>query len=560
MSPKRLATLAAVLGLGVMSLTANAHAQSPYRSPAKWNNFHPVSDRIESIATPTAQQAAERAREIADELIAPVQNLPAPRYESTPRYETAADSSSFDSPMMREYESSSMSQSIPAPVQPVPMQHSHPSSGYGGTGYSYAAPSPSHDSSCAPCQSGNGSSYSASPYASAMSSPWEGQAYSSYGGASCAAPTHAAVRPALFPYFGSANVLLFTLEESSNRDIATGLGSDFTSAAVDPGFATGFDVMGGRYFGCGRYGLGIGYFNWNPGNETVIRQGTAGGIRATMPQYRDVDLNYGSGPDSIYDHVDGTSVDSLGATAVRVQRDVQFQGIEANLFSFGLMGAGRVAYAGCDNGSVLGRLGLGLGRGRGFGGAVGPLARSNSGRVRVMTSHGFRWFQIQDDMELAYNVDGAPGYGAEDIYDSVEVENNLFGYQFGGRLTYCLGSRLDLNIGGKFGLYGNHAEMRHELGTETQVAYRTGAATDLIRTEASDTVLASLGELDLGLGFRVNNAWTIRGGYRMLGVTGVATAPDAFPANYSSVASAAAVHADGSYLLHGGYVGLDFNW
>lgn len=391
-----------------------------------------------------------------------------------------------------------------------------------------------------------------------MSSPWESQAYSSYGGASCGAPTNAAGRPALFPYFGNANVLLFTLEESSHRDIATGLGDEFTSGSVAPGFATGFDVMAGRYLGCGQYGLGIGYFNWNPGNESVIRQGTAGAVRAAMPQYRDVDLDYGSGPDSVYDHIDGMSADSLGATAVRVQRDVQFQGIEANLFSFGLIGASRAAYAGCDDGTVLGR--LAMGSGRGFGGAVGPLARSNSGRVRVMTSHGFRWFQIQDDMELAYDVDGTPGYNAEDIYDSVEVENNLFGYQFGGRLTYCLGSRLDLNFGGKFGLYGNRAEMRHELGTETQVAYRTGAATDLIRTESTDTVLATLGELDLGLGFRVNRAWTIRGGYRALGVTGVATAPDAFPANYSSVASAAAVHADGSYLLHGGYVGLDFNW
>jgi hypothetical protein len=282
-----------------------------------------------------------------------------------------------------------------------------------------------------------------------------------------------------------------------------------------------------------------------------------------MPQYRDVEMDYGSGPDSVYDHVNGMSVDSAGAVAVRVQRNLQFQGIEANLFSFGLMGAQRVAYAGCGNDSVLSRFGLGglgLGRGTGFGGAAGPLAQCNRNRVRVMTSHGFRWFQIEDDMELAYNVDGAPGYTLNDIYDGVEVENNLFGYQFGGRLSYCLGRRLDLNIGGKFGLYGNRAEMRHRLGSVNQVAYRESMPNDLIETESSDTVLSTLGELDLGLGYRISNAWTVRGGYRVLGVTGVATAVDAFPANYSSIASAAQVHADNSYLLHGSYVGLEFNW
>lgn len=586
MSPKRIATLAAALGFGVISVAATAQAQTTYRSPAKWNNFHPVSDRVESVATPSAKQAADRAQQIADELMAPIQDLPPAGSDSLlddsltddslldhdamdhdAMDHDAMDHDAMDSSKMRGFGGSSTRnaapQSIPAPIQYSPTPHaptpySNPHSMDGGNGYSYSSPSgvPSTPmtSSMSPGSMSSGST--STIWADDSCGGYGG--FGGYGGASCATSMPVAARPALYPYFGSANVLLFTLEESSHRDIAAGLGDEFTSEAVAPGFSTGFDAMAGRYLGCGRYGFGIGYFLWNPGDETVIRQGIAGDIRATMPQYRDVELDFGSGPESVYDHIDGNSIGSAGATAVRVERDIQFQGIEANFFSFGLMGAQRVAYAGCDNGSLLSR--LGLGHGRGFGGAAGPLARGNGSRVRVSTSHGFRWFQIEDDMELAFNVDGTPGYGAGDIYDSVEVENNLFGYQFGGRLTYCLGRRLDLNIGGKIGLYGNRAELRHELGTETQVAYRTGVATDLIATESSDTVLATLGELDLGLGYRVNQAWTIRGGYRALGVTGVATAPDAFPENFSSVASASRVHADGSYLLHGGYVGLDFNW
>jgi hypothetical protein len=177
-----------------------------------------------------------------------------------------------------------------------------------------------------------------------------------------------------------------------------------------------------------------------------------------------------------------------------------------------------------------------------------------------MTSHGFRWFQAKDELELAYNVDTVAGYQADDLYENVKVENNLYGYQFGGRLSYCLNHRLNLNVGGKVGIYGNHAEMRHRVGTLTDVAYRTGVPGDLIDTKSSDTVLATLGELDLGLGYRISCAWSIRGGYRLLGMSGVATSVDSLPTDYYSVASSGRVHADDSYILHGGYAGLEYNW
>ena len=38
------------------------------------------------------------------------------------------------------------------------------------------------------------------------------------------------------------------------------------------------------------------------------------------------------------------------------------------------------------------------------------------------------------------NIDGTNGYQADDIYENIEVENNLYGYQFGSTLSYCLNS------------------------------------------------------------------------------------------------------------------------
>lgn len=468
MKTKSLRAVAVALSVGVCTM---AQAQSTYTSPARWNNFRPVSDKAADAAKEAVKEAAK------DE----VAELPAPMAEPIPM-------------------SAPMNETV------------------------------THES----------------PYQQAVSGTWNGASQA---------------RLPLAPYFGSANLLFLNLEEGHGRQIATGLGNDFNTAVVDPDASTGFDISMGRYLDCGRYGLGITYMLWNPGLETQTRLGGAGTIRAAMPAYRDVSIDIGgAGVDNIYAYIDGTGP-VAGATGVRASRNLSFQGIEANLFSFGLMGAQRASRLNCNSGSLLGgKFGLGRKSCKGYGGAMGPLVRACSNRVQIMTSHGFRWFQIDDEFELAYNMDGTAGYQAEDLYENVDVENNLYGYQFGGRLTYCINRRMNLNIGGKFGIYGNDARMRHRLGTQTTLAYRTGAATETINSSSSDTSLATLGELDLGLGYRLGCAWSIRGGYRLMGVTGVANAVDSLPTNYSSLAAAGQVHADDSYVLHGGYVGLEYNW
>ena len=185
--------------------------------------------------------------------------------------------------------------------------------------------------------------------------------------------------------------------------------------------------------------------------------------------------------------------------------------------------------------------------------------RPSTGKVQVVTSHGFRWFQFEDSIDFAFDVDGRAGFTANDIYDTTSTENDLFGYQFGSRLIYCLHNRVNLNVGGKFGVYGNRAEFRHRLGTQDQAAYLSAMPDLEIDYVTKDTVLSTLGEFDLGLGVRCTNAWTVRGGYRVIGVTGLASA-DNYSRDYSSEASASALHADTSLVLHGAYVGADFNF
>ena len=238
----------------------------------------------------------------------------------------------------------------------------------------------------------------ASPYSEAMSAPWPGSTSPSLAAGACG-PACGPTRPPLSPWFGAANLLFYTLETDRGSALAYD-GTNATniwSSAVDPDASVGFDVMAGRYFCCGQYGFGLGYMLWDPSAESITYSGIgAGTLRANRVEYNDLTVDAGAGADNAYQIIDGNAGAYAGAVAMRVNRDLRFQGIEANLFCFGLMGARRAAYADCNPCR------------KGFGGAAGPLVRACNGRLRAMTSHGFRWLRIDDDFETAYNVDGNP--------------------------------------------------------------------------------------------------------------------------------------------------------
>lgn len=482
--------------------SARAARASGYRAPAKWSNFGtPSSPAAATIFQPAAQSQDEEPNQPLPTPAKP-EELSAPRAQRSAPPQTPPPAPSATSP----------SAGVPAP-------------GSAGVGH------------------GN-------PYHEAMQSPWAGSGQPAEGYSTLGA------RPELHPWFGGANLLFLTMENNSDRRlVADGTAPVLTTSAVDADSDVGFDIYAGRYFDCGRYGVSVGYFRFNPDEESQTASSSM--PRSTFPQWRDISLNPGGGADTVYNHFDG-------AAAYRARRDLRFQSIEANVTHFGILGAQRAAAA-CGNGlsGLLHRFGLPAqwcNTGSGYGGAAGPLVRPTSGRIQVATSHGFRWFEMEDEFEFAANIDGSGGYQAADAYYNVETDNNLYGYQFGSRVTYCLSNRCNLGIGGKFGIYGNDVELRQRVGTLDTTAFRTGTLTDRIRTEDSDTVLATLGELDLGLGYRLSNAWTVRGGYRLIGLSGVATTTDSFASEYSSLASAGRVNADDSVILHGGYVGLEFNW
>ncbi len=423
------------------------------------------------------------------------------------------------------------------------------------------------------CQSCN--NIHSSPYQQAASAPWGADGYSMIGGdcntGACGVPAVAA-RPSIYPWFGGFNLLALNVVDNSNRSLAVvSQRAAFHQNVLDPGANLGFEVSIGRYLACGKYGIGVTYFHLDPDGEEASISSGAGSIQSAMLAYHDVHLNVnGDGfENQVYEYVSGTGgiLETAGATDVRARRDMRFNGIEANMFCFGLMGAQRAAPL-CGDGlqqshaqSKFGRfIGANNHAGYGYGGAAGPLVRPSNGRVQVVALHGFRWFQFEESAQLAYNTDGVAGYQVNDIYDDADVQNDLFGYQFGGFLTYCLTNRVNLNVGGKFGLYANNVEARRRIGTFDTAANLFGMPGEQADTTVDDTVLASLGEIDLGLGVRLTNAWTVRGGYRVFGINGVATVFNQMDQDLATTNNPGKIHANDTLFLHGAYVGADFNF
>ena len=387
------------------------------------------------------------------------------------------------------------------------------------------------------------------------------------------------------PWFGSSSILFLDVEDAHDRRLiyedADQSMSRLWSRDADPESSVGYELSLGRYLGCGRFGVAVSYFHFDPdGESSRLAPASPGDYQAAMPVWNNISIDPSSGAnpagaanggdDTIYNYYDE-------AAAYRVRRDLDFQGIEANLFSFGIVGAQRAG--GCGGHGLLGMFdkvnrwlasqgGAGYGCGpasscgpkNGFGGGCGPLVRPCGGRIQLVTGHGFRWFQIRDSFGFDANIDGTPGYQPTDLFHDVDTENNLFGYQFGGRLLYCLCNRINLSVAGKFGIYGNDIDVRQRLGTRAITSYYNNFPGEFVNSEASDTVLATLGELDLGVGFRVCNAWTIRGGYRLIGASGIATATGSVSQDYASSGPNSRVYADDSLILHGGYVSTEYNW
>ncbi len=88
------------------------------------------------------------------------------------------------------------------------------------------------------------------------------------------------------------------------------------------------------------------------------------------------------------------------------------------------------------------------------------IAPTCSSRCGVSWLAGFRYFRFEDNLAYAASLnDSLISRANDDLYYDVNTTNDLFGFQMGSRLDYCLGRRVNLYGNAKAGIYGNHSTL-----------------------------------------------------------------------------------------------------
>lgn len=156
---------------------------------------------------------------------------------------------------------------------------------------------------------------------------------------------------------------------------------------------------------------------------------------------------------------------------------------------------------------------------------------------------GFRYLELDERFQAELTAAELPF-----TYETV-TRNRLYGAQFGGQALLWGGcGPLSVEGVGKAGIYGNRAAQ--------DSAFGTGVVT--LPAQGARGTTAFVGEVGLSASYGFTERFSVRGGYRLLWVDGVALATDQLAA--SDFLFASGINATGDAFYHGAFVGLQYGW
>ena len=437
-----------------------------------------------------------------------------------------------------------------AAPQPVPA----PQQGYPATGGYESYPS-GYGANGGGCATGN-----CAPYGAAE--------YSPYG---CEAPgtmDRLLCRNSCNYWFGGVYGLLMQRDSSDKYNL--GLMDDtmppsgyptmpdvvLTTADVDPGYQGGVEFRLGRTFGgvaADPCGCGPCCPQWDVEGVywEIFDNSQYDSFMPSMPRYYSMmpmpGLQYdGGGPggylpvNSYWDY--GPPVDepnTYEVTNARVRSNFEARNIELNLLRLNLCGcAPACGPAMCDVGGC----------------STGYAAPA---RYNITGVCGVRYLELDDN--FMYGVDytgGATGY--LDYYS--QTENKLVGFQLGSNAMYRIGCKWGLHMNTLVGLYGNDIET-HQYFNSTTGMVRYASDGMPFDANASKTDVAMLGELRLGASYQATCHCRLYGGWRAMGLTGLALATNQAPNQWlTSGQGSSYVNSNSSMILHGLQAGVEWNY
>lgn len=164
----------------------------------------------------------------------------------------------------------------------------------------------------------------------------------------------------------------------------------------------------------------------------------------------------------------------------------------------------------------------------------------------LLTGFRFAWLGEEFNINSMDDDQGATDY-------NIATENHLYGYQIGARVKGER-PRLGWEATGKAGIFGNHAE--HDQLISTDFPPPTFPRP---RQSKSGGSLAFIGELSAKMVYRICQDWSLRGGYSVLWIEGVALAPDQLDFTFTPT-SGHGLNTNAGLLVHGANVGIEARW
>jgi hypothetical protein len=158
---------------------------------------------------------------------------------------------------------------------------------------------------------------------------------------------------------------------------------------------------------------------------------------------------------------------------------------------------------------------------------------------------GFRYLGLDDNLTIQQGVN----FDTATFTHNIGAVNELYGFQIGADMNLWSRGRLSVEGLLKAGLYGDHATNRVHIGlTNSPLTADSNAVADSV---------AFVGEMSITGVYRFGEHFSLRAGYQLLWLEGVAQASDQV-ANSDPLAGTASVAFQGGPLYDGAFLGIEF--
>jgi hypothetical protein len=158
---------------------------------------------------------------------------------------------------------------------------------------------------------------------------------------------------------------------------------------------------------------------------------------------------------------------------------------------------------------------------------------------------GFRYFYLQDQFSETFTdvQTGSSSY-------NISSFNDLFGGQIGARLTRERGN-FGFDFTGKAGVYGNNIHSSQRVSDFNGFEERNNSV--------NAGQIAFIGDLELNTSYRFSQNWSLRGGYQVYWLEGMALAPSQLDFT-DTATSGTTLHKTDTMLMQGAHAGLMAQW